>query len=401
MNRTRSSTRHRRPSRRVPRSRGGSSWKRLMAIVGGVVGLIALVASIGLMVATADASCCDAEHKVAVVVQLDDESYVSSDELTDVALEAALRYSADGGEMTFYVASGATVSKVDSLELKVLRNGQPEVIEQVKIDVLSSRIGEAIDLTLRTPAAAGESGRDVTAPFVSLSKTHPTEIIYAGFGLSDREPLDARRMMGGDPANAIAALPDDAVPSLDGVAVTVLYASAAGSQVPLNTEARTFRDNFLREYLEVRGGARIVAFMDPNIGGEQSGSVSDANPIELPAIPTLEVLLDGATFDGDSTAFADQPSADRAIGGFAEAWKTGGYGDITCVGHTSVGPEKYPGFDNDLAAGRASAAGAILLALNVPGNRIITKGVGSSDPLPGTDPSDPVNRRVVCTAHPL
>jgi len=64
-------------------------------------------------------------------------------------------------------------------------------------------------------------------------------------------------------------------------------------------------------------------------------------------------------------------------------------------GHTnSVGGEAY---NQDLSQRRAEAVKAYLVANGVPADRLKTVGYGSAQPLPGTDPASPENRRVMLT----
>ena len=64
-------------------------------------------------------------------------------------------------------------------------------------------------------------------------------------------------------------------------------------------------------------------------------------------------------------------------------------------GHTnSVGGEAY---NQDLSQKRAEAVKAYLVANGVPADRLKTVGYGSGQPVPGTDPAAPENRRVMLT----
>ena len=64
-------------------------------------------------------------------------------------------------------------------------------------------------------------------------------------------------------------------------------------------------------------------------------------------------------------------------------------------GHTnSVGGEAY---NQDLSQKRADAVKAYLVANGVPADRLKTVGYGSGQPVPGTDPAAPENRRVMLT----
>jgi outer membrane protein OmpA-like peptidoglycan-associated protein len=64
-------------------------------------------------------------------------------------------------------------------------------------------------------------------------------------------------------------------------------------------------------------------------------------------------------------------------------------------GHTnSVGGEAY---NQDLSQKRAEAVRDYLVANGVPADRLKTVGYGSGQPVPGTDPAAPENRRVMLT----
>lgn len=383
--------------------------KNLAAVI--VLAVVGLAVSVGGVLLSWQSSQVDATGVISVVIQEDDRTAAVPDAFLDGVADAAIAMAAakGGGTVVVHKVAGGDPIEVGRVSLRVLRGGQPEMDTTLRDTEVRRRLAELFEQA-RTATVTGE-GRSLTAVAKALAADRPDEhaqwsVFYYGLGLFSEDPVDMRVLMAADPSIAIESLPDTAFSPLGPAQVHLTFASPAGGQDPVESRLAAWRDAFLGRYL-TRSGAEVAELVEPGLGGDAAPGSPAAPLFENPADPTqpppvvpgapFVTTLDTSMFYPDEDRLLSESDAIELLRPVAEAWRSGGYRSIECVGRIAafLPPDSDVGID--LSQRRADRIVALLSsAFSVPATG---RGVGSSDPLPG-DPRSPVQRSVICTAIP-
>lgn len=348
--------------------------------------------------------------RVSVGVQLDQNTVAGLDDLAGPVTEIAQRRAAaGGGTLTVYKGAGQKPVEVGHADLAVFREGNMEQDSGLRTKATQATV-EGLLARAGTTAVAGE-GRDVVSLLQAVAQDKPSDnspwdVVVYSFGLPTVDPANARVLMAADPAQAVASLPGNSLPDLNGATVHWVFPAAAGIQEPLNNRTTLWRNAFIKQLIQ-RSGGTPADIVDRNVPGQADPAspaapavpnLQDPTPVPpaplVPETPVVTTLDAGSLFEPDTPVLLDRAAATTSLKRLVAAWGTGRYSSIECVGR--VAAFGSPSIGQTLSEDRATVITGLLADAGVPAT---ARGVGSDQPLPG-DRQGSHQRSVICTATP-
>lgn len=262
---------------------------------------------------------------------------------------------------------------------------------QTRTDILLSQIASlrADDPEVDTLEALRLAARSLSAADAAQTKA----ILVLDTGLSTCGLLNfTNNLLSADPAAVVQQLKErNGVPELQGITVVwQQLGDVAAPQEPLSPALLQRLEAIWRGVVEAGGGTFVYAGELP-LSGEADPALPAVTPVGLPAeapiafdavsadysVPQF-LTQEQVRFQPDSAVYADPDAAAEVIRPIADYLNAAPDFRLLLVGTTAGDADTA--FSRSLSADRAEAVKATLTSMGVDSGRILTLGLGSTDP---------------------